>query len=33
MTQLNVRVSGDDPESPRDVARSWLAEQGFIAGT
>ncbi|MCX6464523.1 MAG: glycine betaine ABC transporter substrate-binding protein [Pseudonocardiales bacterium] len=31
MTGLNVLVSGDDPQPPRDVARTWLAEQGFIA--
>lgn len=32
MTQLNVQVSGDDALPPREVARTWLAEQGFIAG-
>ena len=31
VTQLNGRVDNDG-EEPRDVARDWLVEQGFIAG-
>jgi glycine betaine/choline ABC-type transport system substrate-binding protein len=31
MSDLNKQVS-QDGVAPRDVARTWLAERGFIAG-
>ncbi len=32
MARLNLQVSGDEALAPRDVARTWLAEEGFIGG-